>query len=329
MPWGCKNPGATESPPLGEGFPLLRSPPDGMFASVRDAAIATDSGPFEPRYVRVAEGRIRVYVTGQGPPILFLHGVSAQARSWFEVARRLASNGVARTCWMPDLLGRGGSDGGAELRFSLDDEVRRLEELVGALSENESIRAPALVVGHSHGAAIALAYAGRNSTVTRLMLANPVTAHLSRPPALNALDSRLVRHALASGFAPLHRVIGRLVLRRAGGPYYLVPREISDAYAAPFRDVARARGLMRILADWRPEELATRMPTRRICAQVVAGCHDPRVPLEAAERLADDLKATVTRVEDGGHVLPEQHPALIASLIADLLKKGSSPELAR
>jgi len=308
---------------------------------------SADPEPAETRDIETREGRVRVRVLGRGPAALFLHGVSAQSRSWLPVARALGTSGRPLTCWLPDLLGRGASAAHPELRYTLDDEVRRLRELVDVLvsstrshppAQSESADGPesadaaeslnvasggppAVVVGHSQGAAIALAYAQKEPAVRGLVLSNPISADIRRPLVLSALDSRWVRHALARGFSPFSGLVGRVVLRRAGGPHFRVPPETSDAYAAPFRDPTRARTLMRILSDWRPADLASRMPSRELAVHVFAGAHDPRVPVEAARRLAERLDAGFTCVPNGGHVLPEQEPQLLADAIARLTEQ--------
>ena len=73
---------------------------------------------------------------------------------------------------------------------------------------------------------------------------------------------------------------------------------------------------MRLLADWRPNQIAGWLPDRELVARVMVGEHDPRITTEAARRVAECLGAPLQRVPDGGHVLPEQLPDLVANEIA-------------
>jgi len=250
-----------------------------------------------------------------------LHGVSAHGRSWLRVAEALASGGAGLQCWLPDLFGRGASDARAEISYSLDDEVTRLASVVDSLGPQTGCDAPRFLVGHSHGAAIGLAYARTAPRIRGLVLASPVSAEIRRPLALVALRSASLRSATASVFAPLHRPLGRLILRRAGGPAFRVSDELRNAYADPYADRGRARTLMRILADWRPADLADRLPGRPLQGQVFAGAHDPRIPVSAARELARELGLPLTVVPDGGHLLPDQHPELLARAIARIVSK--------
>ena len=76
--------------------------------------------------------------------------------------------------------------------------------------------------------------------------------------------------------------------------------------------------LLRILSDWDPAALEDRLPARPIAAHVVAGEHDPRIPVSEARRLASRLGCDLTVPPDGGHVLTEQHPRLLARLLGEL-----------
>jgi len=83
---------------------------------------------------------------------------------------------------------------------------------------------------------------------------------------------------------------------------------------------------MRLLADWRPEEIERWLPDRSLAVSVIVGAHDPRITAEAADRLAEHLRAPLRRVPDGGHVLPEQMPDLVASEIAAVFDATESTE---
>ena len=268
------------------------------------------------RDIEITDGTVRVTILGEGRPVLFLHGISAHGRAWRSVAEAFVAEHPGWMCWLPDLLGRGASEASPGLSYTLDDEVRRLREIIRALALDGG--APRLVAGHSQGAAAALALAGVEPSVRGLLLANPVTADIRRPLVLRALRSSGVRRAAGHAFAPLHGQIGRLVLRRAGGPAFRAPPALVEAYARPWADPVRARTLMRILSDWRPADLERRMPDRPLAAHVVTGAHDPRIPVVAARRLAVRLGCGITVSPDGGHVLTEQHPRMLARLLAGL-----------
>ena len=271
--------------------------------------------------VWIPEGEIVALALGRGRPVLFLHGVSARARTWLPVAERVADRARA---WLPDLLSRGESSTRPDVSYDLDSEVIRAGLVADALARldagggEDATDAPRVLVGHSHGAAIALALAAERPGVEGLVLSNPVSPWVRRPRILDALASPLLRRATAGALAPLHRPFGRLVLARAAGPHHRASSEQVGTYAGPYADRRRAEALMRVLSDWRPAELGPRLPSGR-AVRIVTGAHDPRISVESARRLASLLDASFTVIEDGGHILPEQHPDALAREILTLL----------
>lgn len=273
--------------------------------------------------LRIPEGEIRARALGRGEPVLFLHGVSARGETWRPVAERVTGRVRA---WLPDLLGRGESDARPDVSYDLDAEVIRAGRIADALARIEAGEAgvdvpaggPRVLVGHSHGAALALALAGERPGVKGLVLSNPVSPWIRRPRILDTLAWGPVRRVAARALAPLHRPFGRFVLARAAGPGYRPSAGQIETYARPYADPRRAETLMRVLGDWRPEELDGRLPSG--CAvRIVTGARDPRVPVSSARRLAASLGGTIHVLEDGGHMLPEQHPETLAREIVTLL----------
>jgi magnesium chelatase accessory protein len=262
----------------------------------------------EQREIDIADGRIRVRIVGRGAPVLCLHGLSAHGRTWLPVARLLAHR---QTLWVPDLLSRGRSSSHADLSYTLEDELRRVYELMSALGDP-----PPVVVGHSHGAAIALGLARREPRIRGLVLCSPVTPWTRRPRTLDLLRSGLMRRIGAGMFRPLRRPLARLILARAFGPATRAPAGTVDAYCEPYAEPERARALMRLLADWQPAELEHFLPERPLAVRVIVGELDPRIKLGAAQALAERLGVPLTVIRDGGHVLPEQVPDVIARAIA-------------
>jgi lipase len=113
----------------------------------------------------VTEGRrLAVHVWGEpgAPRALCLHGVTGWGGHFGQLAeRRLADS---HHVLAPDLLGHGASP--AEPPWDADAQLAAILETVG--------RAPALLVGHSYGARLALELAAREpSLVERLVLLDP------------------------------------------------------------------------------------------------------------------------------------------------------------
>ena len=275
----------------------------------------------DPRdeFVETPEGRCLVRIVGSGPAVLCLHGVSARGRSWHAVAERLRHRA---TFVMPDLVGRGASDPLPEGSFTLARETDRVEALIDGVAalEHSPIRSmPPVLAGHSQGAAIAVVLAARHRSVRGLLLSNPVTPWTRRPLALGALRSGLMRKVVSGIFSPLRRPLAKVIIGRAGGPRFRAPEDLVRGYAEPYALAARAETLMSLLRDWRPRELTGIRPPGDVTVRIVTGALDPRIRVSAARRYAGELGASLRVAEDGGHILPEQHPGLVADEMERLL----------
>ncbi len=269
--------------------------------------------------VPLRDGRMHVRVVGTGKPALFLHGISAHGKSWLKVAQVLEERRSNIACWIPDLLGRGKSDPGVGLRYRLGDEVRRIQNFTKEFSSNSSTtHFPSVIIGHSHGASIALALAAAEPSVRGLILSNPITPQVRRPIALEILEVRIIQHLISRIITCFHEPLGHLILQRAGGPHFKIDRDSLVTYSQPYSEIERARTLLRILSDWHPREICAQLPKRKITTHIFAGAHDPRVSIDVATRFANDLNADLTIVEEGGHVLPEQYPKLLARKINEI-----------
>lgn len=108
---------------------------------------------------------------GQGPTVVMLHSSLSSSGQWRDLIRRL--RGSAQ-CLTMDLYGYGETPIPAlenTQPFTLWQEVALLE----ALLEQEKIQGTVRLVGHSYGAAVALAFAQKHpDRVERLVLFEPV-----------------------------------------------------------------------------------------------------------------------------------------------------------
>src|SRR5207249_7516230 len=123
--------------------------------------------------------QLRRYELGQGEPLLLLHGIGANARTWGRAAQALARR---RRVIAPDARGHGRSQGPAS-GYRDVDYVADLETLVA-----QTVQQPFDVVGHSLGGRIAAELAARRpELVRRLVLYEAIGGPATpRPPAEEA-----------------------------------------------------------------------------------------------------------------------------------------------
>ncbi len=239
---------------------------------------------------------------GRGRPVLVLHGGYVDHRE-AEACFEPALDGVPglRRIY-PDLPGTGRTPA-PEALGSADDV---LEALLG-LGDEVAGGSPYLLVGHSAGAYFAQAMAARRpEQVSGLAVVCPLLPGVRDVPA----------HRVVAGRPGLgdEEFRGYFVLHTPG---MLERYERFVAPAAALVDVAAQERLSR---RW---ELTTPPgPPYAGPALVVAGRLDSTVGYAAAAEYAGSLPhATLAVVDDAGHALPHEQPALLRALFADWLTR--------
>jgi pimeloyl-ACP methyl ester carboxylesterase len=108
---------------------------------------------------------IAVFRSGDGPPLVLVHGATADHTTWRTSGPRLATR---HTLHAIDRRGRGASgDGAAGQLYAIEREFDDLTAVVDAIAAETA--SPVDVVGHSYGGRIALGAALRTANLRRLV----------------------------------------------------------------------------------------------------------------------------------------------------------------
>jgi len=104
---------------------------------------------------------------GEGPVIIFLHGIASSAATFSHVIPQLSDH---YRCISLDLLGFGESPSPADATFTIEEHVDSIRATIHSLK----LDAPFILVGHSLGSLLAARYAAMHpSRVSRLVLVSP------------------------------------------------------------------------------------------------------------------------------------------------------------
>ena len=255
------------------------------------------------RLDEVRQGGLRVFVGGEGRPVLLLHGLGGAARNWERIARELTAR---HRVVAPDLPGHGGSEPLAR-GAGLEAFVECLDALLSGLRA-----APALVAGHSFGAQLGLALAARRPELVRGLLTVSPSGIQTRKRSARALVrvTGLVRPGRR--IAPLrHRYAGSRWFRRTVfGPWFVSDADTLEpetvlAFLDPQREHRDTRTAARAMVayDPRPDLGRVRCP-----ALVLWGARDPQLPVADAFEFARRLGAPVRVVADCGHLVIGERP---------------------
>jgi magnesium chelatase accessory protein len=260
-------------------------------------------------------------------PILLLHGTGASAHSWSGLAPLLAAHGQVLAL---DLPGHGHSGPLPPGQPALTGMASALAELLHTLQVS-----PAVVIGHSAGAALMLRLAldgrlagarliGLNAALQPLQgvagwLFPPLARLLARQPlvprlaAWGARDERTVRRLLTS--------TGSL-LDDAGVAHY----------AGLLRDPRHVAGVLAMTAQWDLGDLQRDLlvPQQQRLVRplhLLVGEADRTVPPAQADRLALRMPGvSVHRLPGLGHLAHEEAPQAVAAALLPLLDpQGGAP----
>lgn len=264
---------------------------------------------------RLAQGTICYRESGEGPPVVFVHGLLVDGRLWDGVVARL--RGVR--CIVPDLpLGAHRTAMAADADLAPAAVADLLVAFLDALGLEE-----ATFVANDTGGAIAQLLAARHpERVTRLVLTPCDTYDNYLPLAFRYLQ--LVAR-IPGGLALLTQSMRIRPVRRLPIAFgWLVKRPIDHALLDDWLEPARRdRGVRRdaakVLRGIRRAELVEAAAQLRSFDKPVLLAFAPEdrfFKLEHAERMARELPdAQLERIEDSRAFAPLDQPARVASLV--------------
>jgi pimeloyl-ACP methyl ester carboxylesterase len=274
------------------------------------------------RNVPVAETRflLREHGSGDGTPVVLLHGVPETSSAWHGIAPGLADG---RRVLCPDLPGLGGS------AYSGPYDIPLLVEQLMALLEHEVPGGRVDLVGHDWGGRLALAMVAAHPDRFRSLVV--VNAPHHKLPVLRA--AHIPFFALPVVPELLFRLGGAHVvdfmLRAAWKSDRTLDAEVKAEYTAAYTDPGRVKAMLGYYrAAVRPQAagLLTRKEHEpaRVRAErmlVLWGAADPVLPISVGESVTKDLGADcqMITVPGAGHFVLEEAPEVCLEAIRDLL----------
>jgi pimeloyl-ACP methyl ester carboxylesterase len=274
--------------------------------------------PPQGRFINIGADRIHYVEYGNGPPVVFVHGLSGQLRNF----AYLHLNELAQThrVILIDRPGSGHSTRGASSSASIPAQARTVAMFIDAMGLNQPV-----LVGHSLGGAIALAV-GLNhpDSVSRLALIAPLTHLVEAGHAFGGLliRSPLVRRIVAVTVAIPFAIKGsRSIMDIVFGPDS-VPKDFAMKGGGllglrPRSFYAASSDLMAI-ADELPA-METRYASLRLPVDVLYGREDRILDWRShGEALKAKLDRTNLRLVDGGHMLPVTAPVVTMEWLREI-----------
>ena len=270
--------------------------------------------------IRCAPHDWHVQLHGSGRDLLLLHGAGSSCHSW----RHLVPLLPAYRLIVPDLPGQGFTRAGRRGRFGLDAMADDLAHLMRAEGW-----APAAIIGHSAGAAIALRMAE--------LLPAPPAALVGINAALGPFEGfagwLFPKLARAMAMSPMvAHVVARMSSERArverliSGTGSTLDAEGIELYRRLIAAPGHVEATLGMMADWQLEPLLARLAQVRPPVLLIAARHDRAVPPGVSRAAAARLRAVeYAEIPKYGHLVHEESPAAVAGALLPFLARHLGP----
>lgn len=252
------------------------------------------------------------------PLILLLHGTGSSTHSWRGLVPLLIPHADVLSL---DLPGHGFTSmpagGAASSQLSLPGMAQAVSALLRTLQLS-----PALVIGHSAGAAVGVRMAldgliaprgivGLNAALLPL---SGLAGQLFSPVAKLMAGTQFVPRYFASR-ATQPSVVKRLIDSTGS----TLDAEGTALYGRLVASPGHAAGALGMMANWDLDTLAERLPRLQTPLDLVVGTNDRTVPPSQADRvlarLPKNLRSSLTRLPGLGHLAHEEQPQLVADVV--------------
>jgi magnesium chelatase accessory protein len=283
--------------------------------------------PLREHSLRVVAGGLEWHVQryGAGPPCLLLHGTGAATHSWRGLGPLLARR---HTVIAPDLPGHGFTQTLPGSRWSLPGVAHAVTELAHAMGS------PAIVIGHSAGAAIAARAALDGGIAPRAIVSLNGALRAWRGPAA-VVFAPLARLMAATPLVPglfARRAADRSVVERlVGNTGSRLDRRGLDHYARTVRNAGHVAGALQMMANWDLAPLERDLPRLGERLLLIVGANDRTVPpSESRHGHARTPGSQLVVLPGLGHLAHEEAPEAVAAAIEAFESRvgsaaGSSP----
>jgi len=260
--------------------------------------------------------------TGQGRPVVVLHGYLATLESW----RGLVPLLPGRELWLFDLKGHGKSPCPADGHYTVTDQAELVLAQMGSMRD-------VTLVGHSFGGGVALLAAVRLKQQGRLARLVLVDA-LAFPDLLSGWAQWLrwgwVSAYLAIAPFALSQTAATAAVRMGLNILCKHPENITlasiEAYAGNLRQPARANALIqtgRYLVEEQYREIENGFRSIDVPTLIVWGKDDPLVPMpDNTRKLLAGIQGSQLFVPQDacGHIAHEELPGPVLAAIAAFIR---------
>lgn len=278
----------------------------------RESSLNLMSSTLEPTFIPETANYVH---QGSGAPVILIHGLAASLHDWDDLVPELARNGYA--AYAPDLLGHGDSP-------KLDAQLYEMDWIFEHfLTWMKSLRLtePAVLVGHSMGAHVALEYARRVSAWTRgLVLVNPFYSPSQLPLLIRKTYGRGNLSGALMGKAPewLFRFLvnmSSVAMGHSVGALHSLPERVRAQTVLDFKRTAPGvYHVPQMITDMTRHLHEINAP-----ALVLWGEQDRALAPSSFGRLVEALPKARREILRAGHVPHQSHAEIFNQIVLKFL----------
>jgi pimeloyl-ACP methyl ester carboxylesterase len=273
--------------------------------------------------ITLPQGTIHYRDAGEGPPVVFVHGLLVDGELWRKVTPLLQAD--AR-CIAPDLpLGSHRIAMNADADLSPATVAAMVGDLLAALDLED-----VTLVGNDTGGAISqLVALDHGERVGRLVLTNCDCFEVFPPKEfVPMVKAAKVPGALYAAVQPMRAAAARRSPLAYGWLAHEIPDEVTGAWVAPFLDDGDIRrdtvAFLRAIDKATMLDAGARLPSLQIPSLVVWGQDDKFFAPALGERLATALGARLVPIAGARTFVSEDAPDALAGFIREFVREGAS-----
>lgn len=279
--------------------------------------------PIADRQVELRQGTIRYYERGEGPPLVFVHGLIVNGMLWRNIVPRLAGF----RCIVPDWpLGAHHTPMPPNADLTPPAVAQLIADFIAALG----LDAVTLIGHDTGGGLVQIVLADHPERIARVVLTNCDAFEAFPPPALKPFKYAAYLPGSMMFLGQLLRIqaMQRLFVKLFALGKYPFEQVALDSYFRPFAaNPAIRRDLVTFLKGIEPRHTvaAARTFPQRQQPVLLAWAPEDRLifPIKLATRLhAAFPNAQLATIPDSWTFTPEDQPARLADLIASFVPKA-------
>jgi pimeloyl-ACP methyl ester carboxylesterase len=250
--------------------------------------------------------------SGQGTPVIMLHGIGRYAQVWQPLAEQLS--GEPFRCVGFDLLGFGRSPKPHWKRYDVEDHA----ESVIASIEKLSLNQPIILVGHSLGALVAVHIAALRPELVKHLV-------LYEMPLFAGLPGQRRYRLRMNLYAKIYQQLARVDVSETPEERKRAQRIIEHTFSTKLDKAtwpAYVKSLENAIVKQKTAQEVSRLP---MPMDVVFGLRDRLVIRGKTQALfGKDVKHVIAHTIDEGHRVTESAAAFLAERIRAADSRGAS-----